>query len=89
MHCIIPVEGGRESENTDQPRIGTYLHIWNRRQGPTRLVFLDGFVFKVSKHDLEPVGVVGSQHPETEEAEEILHALSALKTRKHEGEATR
>lgn len=75
MHCIIPVEMERVWEH-EPLRIGTYFHIWNRRQGPTRLVFLDGFVFKVSKHDLEPVGVIGSQHPETEEAEEILHVLS-------------
>ena len=33
----------------------------------TRFVFLDGFVFKVSKHDLEPVGVVGAQHPGREQ----------------------
>lgn len=30
----------------------------------TRFVFLDGFVFKISKHNLEPVWIIGSQHPE-------------------------
>lgn len=29
----------------------------------TGFVLLDGFVLKVSKHDLEPVGIIGSQHP--------------------------
>lgn len=37
---------------------------FNRCKTPTRFIFLDGFVFKVSKHDLEPVGIIGSQHPE-------------------------
>lgn len=57
--------------NEERLRTWTTLkrYSWNRHQVPTRLVFLNGFVFKVTKHDLEPVRVIGSQHPETEEAE--------------------
>lgn len=29
----------------------------------TRLVLLDGFVFKVAEHDLEPIRIIGAQHP--------------------------
>lgn len=29
----------------------------------TRFVFLDGFVLQVTKHHLEPVRIVGTQHP--------------------------
>ena len=31
-----------------------------RYKALTRFVFLDSFVFKVSKHDLEPVRIIGS-----------------------------
>lgn len=82
MHCIIPAEMKKVWEHGPLC-IGTHFHIWDRRQVPTRLVFLNSFVFKVSKHDLEPVRIIGSQHPETEEAEEILRVVSALKTQIH------
>lgn len=61
----------------------TFPHMEQTPGSPTRLVFLNSFVFKVSKHDLEPVRIIGSQHPETEEAEEILRVVSALKTQIH------
>lgn len=66
MHCIIPVEIKRVRES-ELSCIRTHIHICNGRQVPTRLVFLDGFVFKVPEHDLEPVRIIGSQHPETKQ----------------------
>lgn len=37
---------------------------WFGHKALTRFVFLDCFVFKVSKHDLEPIRIIGPQHPE-------------------------
>lgn len=58
-----------------------YMVQWlmkNSLEALTRFVFLYGFVFKVSKHDLEPVRVIGSQHPETGRDTNVLHKLAPL-----------
>lgn len=58
--------------HTSSVRISTY---GTGAKVPTRLVFLDGFVFKVAKHDLEPVRIIGSQHPGTKQRRYYLSYL--------------
>lgn len=83
MHCIMPVKKKHKAKLVIFQK--TSKQPVYKRQVSTWFVLLNGFVLKISKHDLKPVGIIGSQHPGGGNSRRIKEFFSKVRSNNNKG----